>query len=83
MATVLTLHRGGADPAEIAKLELEAARLLHELVDALPASDRLRSPCGNLASALDMRHLMDEVNTLRAQRKPLGPQRRRRTEEAR
>lgn len=76
MATVLTLHRGGGDPAELAKLELDAARILQELVDggAWPPSDRLRTACSNIAGSLEMRHLMDECDAVFAQRKPLGPQ---------
>ena len=66
MAPVLTLHRGGAHPAEQARLEREAERVLNALVDALPASDNLREAAGLIADALAVRRfrglsIADEV----------------------
>jgi hypothetical protein len=44
MARVLTLHQGGVDPAEMARVEDRAERLLRELAMILPPSDGLRGP---------------------------------------
>jgi hypothetical protein len=62
LAPVLTLHRGGADPVEQARLVNEAQRALRALADALPASDRLRYPVGKLADALGILRIPEDVN---------------------
>jgi hypothetical protein len=51
-APVLTLHRGGRDPREIAKTVSATIDILRELEAALPISDYLRRPAGMLADAL-------------------------------
>src|ERR1700733_11174893 len=55
MATDLTIHRGGLDPANVARVEEEAARLLRELADSLPRTDDLHYPADLLADALELR----------------------------
>jgi hypothetical protein len=67
-ATVLTLHRGGAHPAEIARLVAEAEEVLSELEDALPASDQLREPVGLMADALAVRRSRQDLQATRAER---------------
>lgn len=78
MPTVLTIHKGGAHPDELARLEQEAARAMNALADALPRSDHLREPATNMAAALDLRCRGREFRARRAaiyaDRRP-GPER--------
>jgi hypothetical protein len=66
---VLELHRGGLDPANIARVEDEAARILRELVDSLPMTDSLRHPADLIAAALELRVGRRDFQARRAERK--------------
>ena len=51
----LAILHGGVDPAELVKLEHEAARAIAALADALPATDDLYEAVGLMAVALKLR----------------------------
>jgi hypothetical protein len=75
MATVLTLHRGGTDPAEIARLEDEATEAMRALVDALPPSHRWYRVFSNVAGILRLDQDQRELDAVFARRKPWPPER--------
>jgi hypothetical protein len=65
-APVLVLHQGGVDPDELRAI-CEAERVLRELADAMPASDRLYESITLLAEALGLRQDQAELRAIRAE----------------
>jgi predicted metal-dependent HD superfamily phosphohydrolase len=73
MATVLTIHRGGADPAEIARLEDEATKAMRALADAMPPSHRWYRVYHHVAAILQLDQNQRKLDAVFAQRKLLPP----------
>lgn len=65
MATVLTLHQGGEDPAEIERLESEAAKAMAALADAAPISHKHFRLYRDVAGMLKVRTDMHDVRAKR------------------
>ena len=65
MADVLTLHRGGADPVELERLEEDAAVAMSALAAALPAADERRDLFSNVATVLELRRSRRELRRRR------------------
>jgi hypothetical protein len=61
MATVLKLHAGGTDPAEIARTEVRAADAMRDLAEVMPPSDEFYEIFPQVARVLGLRKILQEL----------------------